>query len=215
MERPPDDEPRPGTDYASLGRPGETFWSEHWRSLLGVFGSLVVAVVAYQMGQDPYEDFPILAKIVIGLAGVSVIVFAYLGVRKTVAETTVGEVDVTWEPHDLHYGDVMQVDVRFQPESSGTLAGCHLTLVATYLPRRDTQQRGFDPREVAYEHELTLEGSRDRRFTEGEWVEMSTELQIPHAAEIEAGAHTWKLTTHLELEMFPDWKDTWELVVEE
>lgn len=208
-----DDDFEQGADYTSLGRPGETFWSKYVVSVFGTLGSLAVAGIAFQAGYDPYGHFPTLAKLVIGLAGLSALAFAFLGGRKFVAESTLGGVDVTWEPHDLQTGQDLTVTVRFEPESAGTLNGCDLTLEAYYYKKiRDPDGADHRTRVDVCERTKRIPESYERSFTDGELVELSTDLAVPAYDQLDGdGPYNWDLEVHLDIAAFPDWMDTFEI----
>jgi hypothetical protein len=213
MDEPSDEDFDQGDDYASLGRPGETFWSKYGASVFGTLGSLAVSGMAFGAGYDPHGHFPAFAKVVVGLGAVSALVFGYFAARKLVTESTLGGVDVTWEPHKLQTDRDLSVDVRFEPKSSGELNTCDLTLHGFYNKEiHDPDGGNHETRVDVYEHTERIPESSNRSFTGGELVQLAADLSVPAHDELDGnGPYNWELSVHLDIATFPDWTDTFRL----
>ncbi len=149
---------------------------------------------------------------VFGLIGGAV---AYGAIRNTLAQRTLGAVDVGFSSRAVRKGDALGVSAKFTPR-----AAADVTRVTARLIGRERVISGSGTNKTTHTHglhEQTVEVSGATRLVPGQPVELTASLPVPvNAAPTFAASENyleWLVTVHFDLPGRPDWEQDYPIDV--
>lgn len=181
--------------------------------LLGALLSLVVVGAAGLSRGDWGEALVLLVPLLVG-AAVAAIAFKLL--RPLLASRKIGPVTVTLPGGDhARGGQSLAVEVQTVPRSAGRLKGATVELIGEEVAVSGSGTNRTTHRHRLHTEQMELAAARD--FHPGLPMQLRGQVQLPGGAapSLSTGNNRvhWRLEVHLDIERWPDWTGSQELVV--